>query len=189
MKEDLRLIIQAQEGDARALNRLFGQWYRHVYNIAYRYFSDADRAGEVTQQTFIALQQKLGQLKDPGAFRVWLYRAVINQCHNEARRGRMQQQIHENYGKLKLGRRAPGPEELYQHKERALMVLAALRRIPDEQRLVLIMKEYEGLKFREIAEILEVSENTVKSRLYYGLKALRNIFLNGELKKEKYHDR
>jgi RNA polymerase sigma-70 factor (ECF subfamily) len=82
---------------------------------------------------------------------------------------------------------APAPDELYQQHEKKEIVLAALQQIPTEQRTVIIMKEYEGLKFREIAEILDVSENTVKSRLYYGLKALRNYFLNNDLKREVYH--
>jgi RNA polymerase sigma-70 factor (ECF subfamily) len=67
-------------------------------------------------------------------------------------------------------------------------VLAALQALPEEQRTVIIMKEYEGLKFREIAEVLELPENTVKSRLYYGLRALRKFFLTTNLKREVYHE-
>lgn len=189
METPVQLIRQAQGGDTRALNRLFSGWYRPVYNIAYRYFGDADRAAEATQQTFVAVQQKLGQLREPAAFRVWLYRAVINQCHAEARRGQARRRIHDRYAERQHGKTAPGPEELYQRTERKRLVLEALQRIPAEQRAVLIMKEYEGLTFREIAEVLELSENTVKSRLYYGLKALRRLFTHSELEKSMNHDR
>ena len=68
------------------------------------------------------------------------------------------------------------PEEGYQQREQSRQVLQALQKLPVEQRTVIIMKEYEGLKFREIAEILNISENTAKSRLYYGLKGLKKIF-------------
>ena len=189
MKTDQQLIIKAQQGDAQALNRLFTQWYRPVYNIAYRYFSDTERASDVSQQTFIVLQEKLGQLRDPSAFRLWLYRTVINLCHTEARNASTRLRIQRQAaGEDRRPHLTPGPEELYQRTERAELVLAALQTLPEEQRTVLIMKEYEGLKFREIAEVLELSENTVKSRLYYGLRALRQFFLTTDLKKEVYYE-
>ena len=69
-------------------------------------------------------------------------------------------------------------------KQQRALVLQALQQIPKEQRTIIIMKEYEGLKFREIADMLEISENTAKSRLYYGLKALRKIFESNQMKKD-----
>ena len=66
--------------------------------------------------------------------------------------------------------------------------MAALQKIPADQREVILMKEYEDLKFREIAEILDVSVNTVKSRLYYGLNALRKLLTDCQLLNELYHE-
>ena len=74
MDETRQLIIQAQEGNQTALNQLFSDWYRRVYNIAYKYFSDAQLAKEMCQQTFVVVQEKLIQLKEPATFKVWLYR-------------------------------------------------------------------------------------------------------------------
>lgn len=179
--ETRHLIIRARQGDAAALNQLFTDWYRHVYNIAYRYFSDAERASEVSQQTFITVQQKLGQLKDPAGFRLWLYRTVINHCHSEARQARNRARRRERYQQINAPGVAPGPEVRYEKEEQAQYILAALQQLPEEQRTVLILKEYEGLKFREIAELLDLPENTVKSRLYYGLKALRHLFLTNKI--------
>lgn len=187
MKNSQHLIIKAQRGDKQALNQLFSSWYQQVYGIAYRYFGEVEAAKEVCQQTFLRVQQKLGGLKDPASFKVWLYRMVINLCHTEVRRKKTRKQHYEGYGVVRSLGMAPTPDELYQQHEKKEMILVALQQIPKEQRTIIIMKEYEGLKFREIAEILEVSENTVKSRLYYGLKALRNYFLNNDLKREVYH--
>lgn len=187
MQNTPHLIRRAQQGDRQALDQLFTAWYETVYGMAYRYFGEAEAAKEVCQQTFLQVQQKLGELKDPGCFRVWLYRMVINLCHTEVRRSNTRRRYHEGYGRLRPVGTAPGPDELYQQQEKTEMVLSALQQIPEEQRTVIIMKEYEGLKFREIADILEESESTVKSRLYYGLKALRKLFLNNDLKSEVYH--
>lgn len=187
MEQTDQLIIRAQRGDRQALNQLFNHWYGSVYGIAYRYFGEAEPAKEVSQQTFIQVQQKLTALEDPASFRVWLYRMVVNLCHMEIRRNQTRRRHHEGYGTVRPIGTAPGPDQLYEQREQTEMVLAALQQIPREQRTVIIMKEYEGLKFREIAEILDLSENTVKSRLYYGLKALRNFFLNNDSKREVYH--
>ena len=67
------------------------------------------------------------------------------------------------------------PDQVYQQAELANWLSKALAEIPGEQKAVVIMKEYEGMKFREIADLLNLSENTVKSRLYYGLKAMKKI--------------
>ena len=68
------------------------------------------------------------------------------------------------------------PDRQIQQSQLGSILQLALNQLPAEQRIVVIMKEYEGLKFREIAEILEEPENTVKSRMYYGLKKLRTLF-------------
>ena len=185
---DNRLIRLAQSGDRRALNELFGQWYPRVYNMAYRYFNNEDLAAEISQQTFVAIQKSLGQLRDPQAFTAWLYRTAINCCHTLARRQQRQKISLELIGARD---EQPAPETPYQEldrKERSRIVLAALQEIPEEQRAVIVMKEYEGLKFREIADVLQLSENTVKSRLYYGLKAMRKILEDCRLHKDLWYE-
>ena len=178
MENIRQLIIQAQGGNSRALNQLCTKWYHFVYNLAFKYFADEETARDVSQQAFIKVQQKLGQLQEPAGFKSWLCRIVINLCHTENRQRKSREAVRERY----LGQQAAGfaysPEESYQQKEESRQVLRALQQLPEEQRTVIIMKEYEGLKFREIADILNISENTAKSRLYYGLKGLRKIFGN-----------
>lgn len=182
------LIRQAQSGDRRALNQLFSQWYPRVYNMAYRYFHDEDLAADVSQQTFVAIQKSLPQLRDPQAFKAWLFRTAVNCCHSLSRR-RLRQKASLEVISMQPGRSQPiTPYQELDRKERSQIVLAALQEIPDEQREVIVMKEYEGLKFREIAEILQLSENTVKSRLYYGLKAMRKLLEDCRLHKDLLYE-
>ena len=70
------------------------------------------------------------------------------------------------------------PDSKLQRQELADLIMESLQHLSEEQRIIVIMKEYEGLKFREIADTLEISENTAKSRLYYGLKHLRSMLSN-----------
>lgn len=178
MNETRQLIIKAQTGNQAALNQLFSDWYRRVYNTAYKYFSDAQLAKEISQQTFVVVQEKLIQLRDPATFKVWLYRITMNQCHEHYRKQKTRTNYEEKYGLSTMMSTPKSPDTLYEKNEQAQLILQAIQQLPVEQRTVLIMKEYEGLKFREIAETLGISENTAKSRLYYSLKALRkmNIF-------------
>lgn len=185
---DNNLIRQAQAGDRRALNQLFRQWYPRVYNMGYRYFNDPDLAADVSQQTFVSVQKGMGQLRDPQAFQSWLFRTAINCCHTLARRQQRQQHSLESISMRDKPENPATPYQELNQKERSQMVLGALQEIPQEQREVIVMKEYEGLKFREIAEVLGLSENTVKSRLYYGLKAMRKILEDCRLHKDLWYE-
>ena len=175
MDETRQLIIEAQQGNQAALNQLFSNWYRRVFNIAYKYFSDNQLAKEISQQTFLVIQEKLNQLREPATFKVWLYRIVTNQCHEYQRKQKTRTIYEEKYSIATMITSTKSPYTLYENNERAQIIMEAIQQLPEEQRTVLIMKEYEGLKFREIAEVLGISENTAKSRLYYGLKALRKM--------------
>ena len=177
------LIEKSQQGDEHAYGKLVGLWFKRIYNFALKYFADHDLAMEVTQLTFIAVYQKIGKLKDPDSFKYWLYKIALNHCREEDRKHKRKKwysifltedasQVKSSFGL---------PEQEFQRREKEEMIADAFRKLPEEQKTVLIMKEYEGMKFREISETLNISENTAKSRLYYGLKALRKILENSEL--------
>lgn len=185
---DNQLVLQAQNGDQRALNRLFSIWYPRVYNLAFRYFADTNLASEVCQQTFLSVQRGLAQLREPANFKSWLFRTAVNCCHEEGRGIQRQAQNRETLLQQPVNGTAPSPHDYLLRSEKARIVMAALQKIPAEQREVILMKEYEDLKFREIAEILDLSPNTVKSRLYYGLDALRKLLSDCQLLNELYHE-
>ena len=184
MHSDL-LIAQAREGDRHAQGKLVQVWYKRIYNFSYKFFYDHDLAMEVAQRTFISMHRNIGYLQDAARFRSWLYTIAVNFCREELRRKK-------NTRAVSLDDIRPGESEESQrwevasgrreNPERSLhltdlsdLLQDCLMRLSEEQREVVIMKEYEGLKFREIAEALNISENTVKSRMYYGLEALKRI--------------
>lgn len=188
MKEQTPYLIEkAQRGNTRALNELFSLWYERVYNIAWKYFADEDLAMEVCQAAFVAVQRHLHTLQDPAKFQYWLYRIVINQCHLEHRQHKLQRGLKENYSQNIRSLHPEQPDQAMQREETTRLILKALQQLPEEQRTVLILKEYEGLKFREIADLLDTSENTAKARLYYGLQNLKKILLNNQASKEICH--
>jgi len=178
------LIERARKGDHAATNRLVQLWYKRIYNYVFKYFGDHDLAMEVTQKTFIKLHTHISQLKDPSSFRSWLYRIATNFCHNEHKQARKKWVVSVSDGHGEMEKSEFDPDMQLQKGELSSLLGAALEELSHEQREVVIMKEYEGLKFREIAEVLKLSENTVKSRLYYGLGALKKILNRKNITKE-----
>jgi RNA polymerase sigma-70 factor (ECF subfamily) len=188
------LISRAQQGDQPSQGKLVQLWYKRIYNFSYKFFLDHDLAMEVTQKTFISMCRNLAGLQDVARFKSWLYKIAVNYCREEARKKKGSRSLSfdvvwnreaEDSPKWESSsQRYHNPESQYHQSELSDILQDALLQLNDEQREVVIMKEYEGLKFREIAEVLNISENTVKSRMYYGLDGLRKILEKKNLNKD-----
>jgi RNA polymerase sigma-70 factor (ECF subfamily) len=180
------LVEKSQKGDNHAFGKLVGLWFKRIYNVALKYFGDHDLAMEVTQRTFISVYRNLDSIKDVKSFKYWLYKVAINQCHEEERRQKRKTwfSIFQSDDAKRVEEINFQPEKEFQRKETEEIMSNILKTLPEEQKVVIIMKEYEGMKFREIAETLGISENTAKSRLYYGLKSLRKTIENSGLNLE-----
>lgn len=192
MNHSENIIDRAKLGDKGAFNKLVSLWHKRIYNFSLKYFNDHDLAIEATQKTFIKVFDHLGQLKEIEKFKSWIYVIALNQCREEDRKfGRLSKMFvsSDEVSEVKYKQEhTTSPESDYVRTEMSDIVTQAINELGEEQKAVLIMKEYEGLKFREIAEILSVSENTVKSRLYYGLNHLKKILEKSRAFNESYHD-
>jgi RNA polymerase sigma factor (sigma-70 family) len=188
------LITRARQGDQNAQGKLVQLWYKRIYNFSYKFFLDHDMAMEATQKTFISMCRNLAGLQDVARFKSWLYKIAVNYCREEARRRKgsrslsfdvvWNREAEDSPGWEGSGQRHHNPESQYHQSELSEILQEALLELNEEQREVVIMKEYEGLKFREIAEVLNISENTVKSRMYYGLDGLKKILEKKNLNKD-----
>jgi RNA polymerase sigma factor (sigma-70 family) len=188
------LILRAKQGDQSAQGKLVQLWYKRIYNYGYKFFLDHDMAMEVSQKTFISMCKNLPGLQDSARFKSWLYKIAVNYCREEARKTKNSRSLSfdvvwnneaEDSPKWESsGQRNDNPERQLEQVELSDILQDALRELNTEQREVVIMKEYEGLKFREIAEVLNISENTVKSRMYYGLEGLKKILEKRNINKD-----
>ncbi len=178
------LICEARAGSEYAFNKLVNFWYKRIYNFCYKYSGGHDDAMEATQKTFIAMHKGIRQLHTVERFKPWLYKIALNKCH-ETERGVFRKKmvslftadnsnLHPVVANLPSENKQQ-PERKLMNNEVADLVRCCLQQIAPEQRQVILLKEFEGLKFREIAVVLKISENTAKSRLYYGLTALKKL--------------
>jgi RNA polymerase sigma-70 factor (ECF subfamily) len=173
----------------KAFNRLVERWQPRIYRLAYRYFGSYDEAMEITQKTFIRVYQNVESLENHQQFKSWIYRITRNLCLDETKRAGRQHttslEAVENAASIKIAEESI--EQPLHQKEMGAILNRALQKLPPEQRMVIILKEYEELKFKEIAQILGIPESTAKSRTYYGLSKLRNIFNQWNMNKENLY--
>jgi RNA polymerase sigma-70 factor (ECF subfamily) len=186
--DDAQLVQDFLGGNHQAFNKLIARWQDRIHNFAYRYFASNDDAAEITQKTFIKAYQKMNTLEDAQKFGSWLYRIANNLCLDELKRVGRKRSTSLEALKSAPQTETESPADARLIRNEAMVLLhKALLQLPGEQRMVVIMKEYEGLTFREIAEILNESENTIKSRLYYGLRALKKTFDAWNINKEVFN--
>ncbi|HDL17557.1 MAG TPA: sigma-70 family RNA polymerase sigma factor [Bacteroidetes bacterium] len=196
---DAELIHQFRNGQTQAFNLLVWRWQKPVFNFLYRFLGNLQDAEDVNQKTFIKVYQKISSLKEIDKFRVWLYQVAANEARDQLRKRKrhfflsldMQgKSPSENNENITLELPDPGSDDAQQNiyrEELKKIFTHAMQEIPQEQREIIIMKIYQDLKFIEIAEILQESLNTVKSRMYYGLKALKKALQKQNFSEEVLH--
>ncbi|HVO13261.1 MAG TPA: sigma-70 family RNA polymerase sigma factor [Vicinamibacteria bacterium] len=176
---DRELVARCREGDTAAFARLVSLHERMVFNLAARLLGDAEEARDVAQEVFLQVYRRLGRFEGRSSLKTWIYRIVVNQCHNRRRfwhrHGRDREDpLDERLAAPRApGRRPPGPYEEACAQERARTVQQALLRLPFPQRSVLVLREVEGLSCEEVAAALGIPDGTVKSRLSRAREALR----------------
>jgi len=179
---DEDLLLALRRGHAESLGVLVARWEGPLFRFVSRSLDRPDDARDVCQETFLRILDKAEAFREGARFSTWMYQIALNLCRDQTRRKRRwgRLMIAAPHGDTDTPREHVAPETLatspaaaYEHTERRSAVRSALSALTRDQREVLLLKEYEGLKFREIADVLGVPESTVKSRMYAGLDAMR----------------
>ncbi len=176
---DRELVARCREGDAAAFASLVSLHEHMVFNLAARLLGDGEEARDVAQEVFLQVYRRLGRFEGRSSLKTWIYRIVVNQCHNRRRfwhrHGRDREDaLDERFMPSRApGSRLPGPYEQACAHERARTVQRALLGLPFQQRSVLVLREVEGLSCEEVAAALGIPDGTVKSRLSRAREALR----------------
>ena len=175
---DEELVARTVAGDADSFNQLIKRWERPIYALAYRTIGRDEDARDVCQETFLRAFRALPGFKGQAKFSSWLYRITLNLCRDWIRRQRRTPVVAspEGVDLVELASEQ-GPvesiEDLVARNQLTRTVGEAMRLLPEEQRTAIILKEYHGLTFQEIADLQGCPLSTVKTRLYQGLSVLR----------------
>jgi len=168
---ETEIVIRARDGDRNAFNELVRIHAQGVMNVIYRMCGDAQVAEDAAQETFIRAWSHLGSFRVDSSLRNWLYRIALNTATDMLRKEK--RILPGDVEDFQLADPQPGPEGIYLQEERTALVQAAIQSLPDASRAVLVLKEYEGLSYREIADALDIPIGTVMSRLNYARKTLK----------------
>jgi RNA polymerase sigma-70 factor, ECF subfamily len=181
---DEALMIRFQSGDRSAFAILVRRHQTPLYNFALRNLRSAPLAEEVVQDAFVRVVNNAAEFRHEARFSTWLYTIARNLCIDQARKRALRR--HPSLDEPRRGEEAEGPtlgdqtadsranvERTASSAEIRARVLAAIDTLPEEQREVFLMREVSNLPFKEIAEIVGVPENTVKSRMRYALERLQ----------------
>jgi RNA polymerase sigma-70 factor (ECF subfamily) len=180
---DEELVARSLRGDTDSFNQLIRRWERPIFALAYRTIGREEDARDVCQETFLRAFRALPRFRGHAKFSSWLYRIALNLCRDWIRRERRRGFVQppEEGDLLELAA-ASGPsesiEDLVSRRDQIREVERAMALLSEEQRTAIVLKEYHGLTFQEIADLMDCPLSTVKTRLYQGLAVLRRELAN-----------
>jgi len=169
MQDELTLIAQAQHGDRESFGELVRRNQEGVVSLVYRMCGDIELAEDAAQESFLRAWQNLSGYQPKAPFRNWLYRIAANVALDVLRRERATVDVDE----LPLVAVEDSPDDSLEMAERQEYVRRAVLALPTTSRVVLLLREYEGLSYKEIADVLNIPLGTVMSRLNYARSKLR----------------
>ena len=168
--DDLMLVQACLRGDRSAFDTLVDRYERPLFNAAYRITGSVEDAMDATQTAFVNAFEKLDTFDQSHRFFSWIYRIAVNQALNVVGRRKPSTELDDNTPAA-----APNPETTYRETEVSKALQLAMADLTPEYRTVIFLKHLEGFSYREIGELLEVPEKTVKSRLFTARSKLRTI--------------
>jgi len=172
------LLIQAQSGDRNAYGELVSRCYPGVIRVVYRLCGDTQLAEDAAQETFIRAWVRLPEFQSRAPFSHWLYRIAVNTALDTLRE-KPQESLDDDGYTGQIAGKTPDPEAALIEREQADTVQNAVKALPEAARTVLVLREYGGLSYDEIASTLDIPTGTVMSRLNYARTRLRET-LRGE---------
>ena len=180
--DDKHILARARRGELDAFEELVRQYEKRVYAVALRSSGSPEDAADITQEVFLRAWRSIESFRGDSGFSTWLFRITMNLCVDHARHKNAQPQtqplvVGEEDAERPIPDPAPTPEEHLENSELGRELAAALDEVSEEHRRIVLLRDVSGMSYTEIAEILEISEGTVKSRLSRARIALRTVLL------------
>jgi len=179
-REDEELVRRLRAGDEAAYENLLSRFQQQVYNLAYRLLNDAGDASDVVQEVFLKIFRNVGHFRRQSSLKTWIYRITVNEAHNQRRwffRHRSREVGLDDEPDQVRTRNVPdserSPFDCTFDREKHELIENALARINPLFRETVVLRDVEDLTYEEIAEVLQISLGTVKSRILRGREALR----------------
>lgn len=174
--EDLEWVELFQNGKEAGFNRLVLKHKDRIYSLCVRLLQDRDDADDVAQETFVKVYHGLKDFRREAKFSSWLYRIAVNtsknkqmsQPYRESKRSQDLESIDTNSTEVTGSENSPAPDQVLENKTKGAAIERAIANLPEEQRVLIVLRDIEGRSYDEIAELVGLNLGTVKSRLNRG---------------------
>ncbi len=187
MTDELKLIKKAQKGDVSAFEQIINRYQSVVYSVSYRYAENQDDASDMAQEIFLKMFRTINSFQFKSRLSTWIYRVATNTCLDllKKRRNSLSESAYsydvgyedlggnQNFAEVEDTRFMP--DKKAEEAETKDVINRAIRRLPDDYRTAVILRDIRGLSYEEIADITDCSVGTVKSRISRARKNLREI--------------
>lgn len=182
-----RFVAKLRRGDPDAFEQLVRLHQDRLYDFCYRMLADRDEAADLVQEIFVSVHQNLRKFREDSKVSTWLYRIGKNHCLNRLKylqrrgRGRSSEMSDVNESALAAAMTGPPrPDEALDSASERKRVQRAIERLEPEQRVLVVLRDIEGMTYEEIMDITELPEGTVKSRLHRAREKLANLLRQGD---------
>lgn len=190
MEREQQLIADARKGDVAAFEALIGEHQKRIFSIAFRMAGNPEDAADMAQEVLIKIFKNLGKFQGNSKFSTWVYRVATNTCLDELKKLRrhtaysLDQELETEEGSVaaELADEAPTPEESTERRDLQRVVSEAIGMLSEDHKKAILLRDMQGFSYEEIANILQCSVGTVKSRINRARAQLKKILIkNGEL--------
>ena len=176
---DAELVVLSQQGDAEAFGQLARRWQAALFQFARRLLGNGDDARDVCQEALLRAYENLPRLRDPAKFKAWVHLIALNLCRDRLRspRSRIESATYEEgaIGGTRIATPPATPDRVVDRSRLAEALGEVLARISPEQRAAILLREFQGFTTEEIAEMTGVPTATVRTRIFYGFRAVRQM--------------
>ncbi len=180
---DIGMVNAVRAGDATAYRGLVEKYQTRVYHVIYGMVRNQEDAQDLTQESFVKAYRNLHAFREDSRFYTWLYRIAMNVTIDFTRRrarnpvSGLEDEVatRDADGGIAEAHHADNPRKALERKQLHTAIMDAVGELPEDQRQVILLREVDGLSYKEIADVLEIAEGTVMSRLFYARKKLQKV--------------
>ncbi|MFH1436917.1 MAG: sigma-70 family RNA polymerase sigma factor [Pseudomonadota bacterium] len=190
-EDEKNFILLLKKRDEGAFDLFIRKYQNMVFSLALRFLGNYNEAEDITQEIFITVFKRIDTFRGESSISTWLYRMAVNHCKNRvkylSRRKAYQQgdniEARQSRAEGYMGARPDKPDEILEARETEAVISQALQGLDEDHRTILLLRELESMSYQQIAEILELEEGTVKSKLHRARQAFYAVYRN--IKDEK----
>lgn len=186
--DDAALVARAQSGDDPAFEELVRRYRNDVFALSYHFLRNREEAWDISQEVFIKAYRSLRHFRGEASFKTWLLRIASNCCKDVFKKRRLETvSFDDALDATQAPSALPGPGERTQARELGRAIDAAVAALPAKHRAAFVLREYEGLSYQEMAEVMQCNIGTVMSRLHHARRKLQNALVEMGVVEERNH--